>query len=112
MDLHLGRYVLLDSTSLTDFMKEGIFTCLVSFAAYWFISNYPNTVSWLNKEEKAFVQARLKADSDATNDEEFRWADVIESAKDIKVWLYGLCFHTMSLPLYTLSLFLVCSPLQ
>lgn len=88
--------------------QEGILTCIIAVAAYWFISNYPNTVSWLSKEEKAFVHARLKADSDATNDEEFRWADVIESAKDIKVWLYGLGFHTMSLPLYTLSLFMVC----
>ncbi|KAL6703668.1 hypothetical protein ACN47E_009442 [Coniothyrium glycines] len=88
------------------FILEGILTCVIAVGAYWFISNYPATVSWLNQEEKAFVQARLKADSDATHDEVFRWADVIESAKDIKVWLYGLCFHTMSLPLYTLSLFL------
>jgi hypothetical protein len=32
---------------------------------------------------------------------------VIEALKDVKIWLYGLGFHTMSLPLYTLSLFLV-----
>lgn len=76
-------------------------------AAYWFISNYPDTVSWLSKEERTFVQARLKADSDATNEEKFEWADVVVALRDPKVWLYGACFHTMSLPLYTLSLFLV-----
>lgn len=76
-------------------------------AAYWFISNYPDTVSWLSKEERTFVQARLKADSDATNEEKFEWADVVVAPRDPKVWLYGACFHTMSLPLYTLSLFLV-----
>ena len=82
-------------------------TIVVAVAAYWFISNYPGTVSWLSKEERSFVQARLKADSDSTNDEKFRWGDVVDALKDPKVWLYGAGFHTMSLPLYTLSLFLV-----
>ncbi|CAN9178963.1 unnamed protein product [Alternaria alternata] len=88
------------------FFAEGLLTILIAIVAYWFISNYPGTVSWLSKEERAFVQARLKADSDATNDEKFSWAEVRVAAKDIKIWLYALAFHTMSLPLYTLSLFL------
>ncbi|KAF1845065.1 MFS transporter [Cucurbitaria berberidis CBS 394.84] len=88
------------------FILEGLLTIIIAIVAYWFISNYPDTVSWLSKDERAFIQARLKADSDATNEEEFRWGDVWFACKDIKVWLYGLGFHTMSLPLYTLSLFL------
>jgi hypothetical protein len=90
-------------------MQEGLLTIIVAIAAYWFISNYPGTVSWLSKDERAFVQARLRADSDNTNDEQFRWADVWIACKDVKVWLYGLAFHTMSLPMYTLSLFLASS---
>ena len=31
---------------------------------------------------------------------------MVDALKDPKVWLYGLGFHTLSLPLYTLSLFL------
>ncbi|KAH3904717.1 hypothetical protein HBI56_215410 [Parastagonospora nodorum] len=88
------------------FILEGLLTIVIAIAAYWFISNYPDTVSWLSKDERAFIQARLRADSDNTNDEQFRWADVLLACKDIKIWLYGLAFHTMSLPLYTLSLFL------
>ncbi|EFQ87463.1 hypothetical protein P3342_002454 [Pyrenophora teres f. teres] len=88
------------------FILEGLFTILVAIIAYWFISNYPDTVSWLSKDERAFIQARLKADSDATNDEAFLWSEVLIAAKDVKVWLYAFAFHTMSLPLYTLSLFL------
>lgn len=80
---------------------------MIAITAYWFISNYPGTVSWLSKEERTYIQARLKADSDATNSEQFRWSDVVEALKDPKIWLYGAGFHTMSLPLYTLSLFLV-----
>ncbi|KAF7452556.1 UhpC, Sugar phosphate permease [Pyrenophora tritici-repentis] len=88
------------------FILEGLFTILVAIIAYWFISNYPDTVSWLSKDERAFIQARLKADSDATNEEAFLWSEVLIAAKDVKVWLYAFAFHTMSLPLYTLSLFL------
>ncbi|KAJ4371405.1 hypothetical protein N0V83_004622 [Neocucurbitaria cava] len=88
------------------FILEGILTIIIATIAYGFISNYPGTVSWLSKDERAFIQARLKADSDSTNEENFRWGDVWIACKDIKVWLYGLGFHTMSLPLYTLSLFL------
>lgn len=88
-------------------LQEGLLTIIIAVAAYLFISNYPSTVGWLSKEERKFVQARLKADSDATNDEQFRWGDVMEALKDPKIWLYGASFHTMSLPLYTLSLFLV-----
>lgn len=93
-------------------MQEGLLTIIIAVGAYWFISNYPDTVSWLSKEERSFIQARLRADSDSTHDEQFRWADVLVACKDIKVWLYGLGFHTMSLPLYTLSLFLVSDDLS
>ncbi|PVI08149.1 MFS nicotinic acid transporter-like protein Tna1 [Periconia macrospinosa] len=88
------------------FIIEGLLTIVIAIIAYWFISNYPENVSWLSKEERTFIQTRLRVDSDATNDEKFTWGAVLEGMKDVKVWLYGACFHTMSLPLYTLSLFL------
>ncbi|OBT72679.1 hypothetical protein VF21_08564 [Pseudogymnoascus sp. 05NY08] len=85
---------------------EGILTVVVAFAAYGFIHNYPKTAKFLTETEREFVQARLKADNDAANHELFSWASVLRAAKDPKCWLYGLAFHTLSLPLYTLSLFL------
>ncbi|KAJ5813200.1 AMP-dependent synthetase/ligase [Penicillium robsamsonii] len=88
------------------FILEGLLTIVVSIAAYFWVYNYPSTAEFLSKEEREFVQLRLKNDSDATRDEEFAWSAVLDAFKDPKVWLYGLGFHTMSLPLYTLSLFL------
>lgn len=64
----------------------------------------------MNNKERAFIQARLAADSDCTHDERFTWGNVLKAFKDPKCWLYGLAFHTMSLPLYTLSLFMVSFP--
>ncbi|KAK8128676.1 hypothetical protein PG984_009784 [Apiospora sp. TS-2023a] len=88
------------------FILEGILTVLVAFAAYWFIHNYPKTAKFLTEDERRYIHQRLAADSDATNDEKFSWSAVRDALKDGNCWLYGLGFHTMSLPLYTLSLFL------
>lgn len=87
-------------------MQEGIFTTVVALLSYFFIINYPSTATFLTADEKAFVLARLKADTDATRNEPFLWSEVAKAAKDPKCYLYGLAFHTMSLPLYTLSLFM------
>ncbi|KAI1371428.1 MFS general substrate transporter [Hypoxylon crocopeplum] len=88
------------------FILEGILTVLVAAAAYGFIHNYPDTSKFLSEDERKFIHQRLAADSDATHDEKFTWSAVVEALKDPNCWLYGLGFHTMSLPLYTLSLFL------
>ena len=88
------------------FILEGLLTILISISAYFFIYNYPDTASFLTPTERVHILARLKSDSDATQLEAFSWANVFKAFKDVKCWLYGLAFHTMSLPLYTLSLFL------
>lgn len=80
---------------------------MVAAAGYWFISDWPDKSKFLTEDERAFLHARLKADSDATQIEAFTWGEVSQALKDPKCWLYGLVFHTLSLPLYTLSLFLV-----
>ncbi|RWA03164.1 hypothetical protein EKO27_g11940, partial [Xylaria grammica] len=88
------------------FILEGIATVVIAAAAYGFIHNYPDTSKFLDEDERELVRRRLAADSDATHQEDFSWAAVREAVRDPKCWLYGLGFHTMSLPLYTLSLFL------
>ena len=77
---------------------------------YLFITNYPSTARWLSPAEKEFVTARLAEDSDADNSEGFKWSNVTRALGDPKVWLYCAAFHTLSLPLYTLSLFFVSCP--
>ncbi|KAK8233864.1 major facilitator superfamily domain-containing protein [Phyllosticta capitalensis] len=88
------------------FWLEGILTVVVSLVAYFFICNYPDTASFLTPKERKVVVSRLTADSDATADEPFNWAAVVSALRDPKCWLYGAVFHSLSLPLYTLSLFL------
>jgi MFS family permease len=88
------------------FIIEGIFTVLVSIGAYFFISDYPETSKFLSEDEKHVLAKRLEGDNDATPHEGFSWANVAHALGDPKVWLYCFAYHSMSLPLYTLSLFL------
>ncbi|KAK4226044.1 major facilitator superfamily domain-containing protein [Podospora fimiseda] len=88
------------------FILEGIATVVVAVAAYFFIYNYPDTAEFLSDKERVYIRNRLASDSDATHDERFTWGNVAKALRDPKCWLYGLSFHTMSLPLYTFSLFL------
>ncbi|OAP62100.1 hypothetical protein AYL99_04303 [Fonsecaea erecta] len=88
------------------FILEGLLTVVVSISAYFFIHNYPDTAKFLNDEEREYIQHRLKVDSDATQDEKLDWSNVKKAFTDIKCYLYAFGFHTLSLPLYTLSLFL------
>lgn len=89
------------------FILEGLLTVTVSVIAYFWVYDYPATAKFLTEQERQFIIWRLKNDSDATRDEKFTWSAVGDSLKDYKVWMYALGFHTMSLPMYTLSLFMV-----
>ena len=92
------------------FILEGLLTVVVAVLAYFFIHNYPSTANFLTEPERKFIQNRLSSTSigggDALNNETFSWDGVRQAVRDPKVWLYGAAFHTLSLPLYTLSLFL------
>lgn len=91
----------------TDSFQEGIATVIIGAFGYLFITNYPSTARWLSADEKQVVAARLAEDSDADNTEGFKWSNVTRALTDPKVWLYCAAYHTLSLPLYTLSLFFV-----
>ena len=43
-------------------IAEGTLTCLVGASMWWLIADFPETVTWLTEEEKAFVKARLEDD--------------------------------------------------
>jgi hypothetical protein len=87
-------------------IQEGLLTVVVSVAACFFIYSYPATAKFLTPKEREYVIARLKEDSDASQEEKFTWGGVVQALRDPKVWLYGICFHTINLPICTLGIFL------
>jgi MFS family permease len=71
-----------------SFILEGIATVLVGCSAYLFISNYPATATFLKPAERSFINKRLAADSDATENEGFTWTNVKAALTDPACWLY------------------------
>ena len=107
MDLHHRRFSIPVICSKADVpSKEGLLTVLIAIAAYFFIYNYPATARFLTPKEREYVISRLKEDGDAVRDEKFNWGGVIQALKDPKVWLYGICFHTVGVPISSLGTFL------
>lgn len=45
------------------FIIEGLLTIVLAVIGFWVIPDFPETVSWLNEEEKAFIKAKLEKDS-------------------------------------------------
>lgn len=88
------------------FYVEGIITFVVGLLAYWFIENYPSTARFVTPAERKFLQDRLAEDSDLTENEGFTWANVRAGLSDPKIYMYSFGYHFLSLPLYTIALFL------
>lgn len=67
------------------FILEGLLTCVVSFAWFFVISDFPEDVKWLTDEERAFLTAKLIKDVGKANiDVPLTWRDVIDVLKDCK----------------------------
>ena len=81
-------------------------TITTAVAACFFIYNYPATAKFLTPREREYVITRLKEDNDATRNEKFTWEGAFQALKDPKVWLYGFCLHTITLPVVALLSFL------
>ena len=44
------------------FILEGILTCMLSVAAFFFVADFPEDAKWLTEEERALIVKRLAAD--------------------------------------------------
>lgn len=85
---------------------EGLLTIVVSIFAYWLVPHYPMKSRSFTDREKAIITARMQADRDSLDEEEFSWDGVKQAFTDPYVYLYGLLFHGFAFALYTISLFM------
>lgn len=67
------------------FIIEGLLTIVVAVAAFWFIADWPSKAKFITEDEREYINARLKANSDATQNEGFSWSNVLLALKDPKV---------------------------
>ncbi|KAK2787353.1 hypothetical protein FQN52_007257 [Onygenales sp. PD_12] len=88
------------------FILEGVLTCVVSFAWFFLIPDFPEDVKWLNDEERAFIRAKLAKDSGTSGHEiSMSWRDVLDVLKDYKIIVGGFMYFGLIVPAYGYAYF-------
>jgi len=92
------------------FIMEGIITCLIAFAGYVLIVNFPDdsTRNWhfLNDREIRFVIARIDRDRDDSVADPITWRTVGQHLSDFKLWVFALLLMSAAMPAYAFAYFM------
>jgi hypothetical protein len=86
---------------------EGAATCSLALVAWFWLPTGPNTAWFLTKAERAYINDRLSRDSlDQGNFPAFTQRDMVETAKDWKLWFALAVNLCASVPASAFSVFL------
>jgi len=61
-----------------------------------FCETVPETAKWLTEKEKKFIQARLPSNAPRANEQNFKFREIVESLKDLRLWLFTLIWATFT----------------
>ena len=68
------------------FWIEGAFTCLLAFAAFFLVADFPESSSWLKDGERSYVIMRLAEDQGASRiEEKVKVKSVLKAFKNWKM---------------------------
>lgn len=92
------------------FIMEGILTCIVAAIGYWLLVDFPDSDrdswSFLGKEERAWIVARVNADRGDAKIHAFSWSHFLRAGLDWKIWAYSLIFFNTTTITYALAYFM------
>jgi len=88
------------------FILEGLLTCVVAITFFFCLPDFPEEASWLSTEERAYIQARLRADQgQSARKRRISAADVGNCFKDFKFWLGAFMYFFHIVPAYAYAYF-------
>ncbi|RYP50484.1 hypothetical protein DL768_003989 [Monosporascus sp. mg162] len=88
------------------FILEGILTCAVALLFFFIFPSFPEQAKWLNEEERAYIKARLQADTGRNAAErKVSFGDFLTVMKDYRVWLGGFMYFGLVVPAYGYAYF-------
>ncbi|RYP58627.1 hypothetical protein DL770_010388 [Monosporascus sp. CRB-9-2] len=88
------------------FILEGILTCAFALLFFFVFPSFPEQAKWLNEEERAYVKARLQADTGRNAAErKVSFRDFLTVMKDHRVWLGGFMYFGLIMPAYGYAYF-------
>ena len=83
------------------FILEGLLTCVIAFAAFFIISDFPDEAKWLSEDERTFIEARLQAEQgSSTENLRIGVRDIVQVFKDYKIYLGGIMYFSLIVPAY------------
>ncbi len=86
------------------FILEGLLTCVVAFAFFFLLPDFPEEAKWLDEEERVYVQARLRVDQGRSAAErKIGIRDVGRIFKDFKIFIGGFMYFGLIVPAYGTS---------
>lgn len=88
------------------FILEGVLSCVVSFALYFMIPDFPEEAKWLKEDERAYIKARLEKDQGrSARERRITPKDVLKCFKDYKFILGGFMYFGLIVPAYGYAFF-------
>ncbi|KAI1864152.1 hypothetical protein JX265_008523 [Neoarthrinium moseri] len=87
------------------FIIEGAPSCVSAFAVWFFLPDYPESVTWLTDNEKAIAARRLEIEGSKGHDKGMTWADARATLLDGRLWVHYIIYFGISVPFSSLSLF-------
>ncbi|KAI9877633.1 MAG: hypothetical protein M1830_003248 [Pleopsidium flavum] len=84
------------------FILEGIMTILISIAAFFLVSDFPEEAKWLTEEERRFVIARAGGNAKS---QPITSRDVVAFFQDFKNIFGGIMYLTLVIPVYSFAYF-------
>ncbi|KAH7166485.1 major facilitator superfamily domain-containing protein [Dactylonectria macrodidyma] len=88
------------------FIIEGGVTVFASLIFFFLLPGFPEQAKWLNREERAYVTARLQADQGVSGAErKTTFRDVVNIFKDFKIILGGFMYLGLVVPGYSYAYF-------
>lgn len=98
------------------FIIEGVATCIVAIVALFILPVAPGTAWFLTPEEKLFATERMRRDNaifvkheyseDGVEEDRLSKRDVVEAAKDWKLWFVLIFNICASLPTQAFGVFM------
>ncbi|KAF4589162.1 Major facilitator superfamily domain, general substrate transporter [Ophiocordyceps camponoti-floridani] len=89
------------------FIVEGSLTCVVAFASYWLLVDFPDSTrsSWrfLTARERRWIVSRIERDRADSEVTKFQPALFFGAARDWRIWVYALIFFNTTAVSYALA---------
>lgn len=83
-------------TTTQIFLFCGLLTVAYSFVVFWLIPDSPMEAKFLSEREKVIATERLRANQMGIASQKWRWDHVLETALDIKTYLWFVAIVSIS----------------